>query len=143
MPNLYLDCYDPPCLQSFWYRILEDEERIYWLNCNIRFLSNDAWGVRFMNMFEFIQFNKEVIAAGVAERTGKTVRPSQLNWQADSYHIYGKDIQAAKERLFDCVGVMPFDERTMLFKMILSAICTNRLNRELFRRLRSMMRGSE
>ena len=25
MPNLDLDCFDPPCLQSLWYRILEDE----------------------------------------------------------------------------------------------------------------------
>ena len=115
MPNLDLDCYDPPCLQSLWYRILEDEEGVYWLNCNIRFRSNDAWGASFMNMFGFIQFNKEVIAAGVAEQTGKTVKLGRLNWQADSYHIYGKDIQAAKERLFDRVGVMPFEERTMPF----------------------------
>jgi thymidylate synthase len=115
MPNLDLDCYDPPCLQSLWYRILEDEEGVYWLNCNIRFRSNDAWGASFMNMFGFIQFNKEVIAAGVAERTGKTVKLGRLNWQADSYHIYGKDIQAAKERLFDRVADMPFEERTMPF----------------------------
>jgi len=115
MPNLDCDCYDPPCLQSLWYRILEDEEGIYWLNCNIRFRSNDAWGASFMNMFGFIQFSKEVIAAGVAEKTGKTVKLGRLNWQADSYHIYGKDIKAAKERLFDRVGEMPFEERTMPF----------------------------
>jgi len=115
MPNLDNDCYDPPCLQSLWYRILEDEEGVYWLNCNIRFRSNDAWGASFMNMFGFIQFNKEVIATGVAEKTGKTVKLGRLNWQADSYHIYGKDIQAAKERLFDRVADMPFEERTMPF----------------------------
>jgi thymidylate synthase len=80
-----------------------------------------------MNMFGFIQFNKEVIAAGVAEKTGKTVKLGRLNWQADSYHIYGKDIQAAKERLFDRVNDMPFEERTMPFNdPILSAICTMR-----------------
>ncbi len=115
MPNLDNECYDPPCLQSLWYRILEDDNGIYWLNCNIRFRSNDAWGASFMNMFGFIQFNKEVIAVGVSERTGKTVKLGRLNWQADSYHIYGKDIQAAKERLFDRVGEMPFEERTMPF----------------------------
>lgn len=115
MPNLDNTCYDPPCLQSLWYRILEHGEGVYWLNCNIRFRSNDAWGASFMNMFGFIQFNKEVIAAGVAERTGKKVKPGRLNWQADSYHIYGKDIQAAKERLFDRVTDMPFEERTMPF----------------------------
>lgn len=115
MPNIDNDCYDPPCLQSLWYRILEDEEGIYWLNCNVRFRSNDAWGASFMNMFGYIQFSKEVIAAGIAERTGKTVRLGRLNWQADSYHIYGKDIQAAKERLFDRVNDMAFEERTMPF----------------------------
>jgi thymidylate synthase len=115
MPNIDNDCYDPPCLQSLWYRILEDEEGVYWLNCNIRFRSNDAWGASFMNMFGYIQFNKEVIAAGIAERTGKTVKLGRLNWQADSYHIYGKDILAAKERLFDRVNDMPFEERTMPF----------------------------
>jgi len=26
MPNLDLDCYDPPCLQSLWYRIVEDDD---------------------------------------------------------------------------------------------------------------------
>jgi len=115
MPNIDCDCYDPPCLQSLWYRILEDEEGIYWLNCNIRFRSNDAWGANFMNMFGFVQFNKEVIAAGVAEMTGRTVKLGRLNWQADSFHIYGKDLKVAKERLFDRISDMPFEERTMNF----------------------------
>jgi thymidylate synthase len=115
MPNLDTDCYDPPCLQSLWYRILEDENGIYWLNCNIRFRSNDAWGASFMNMFGFIQFNKEVIAAEVSLRTGKEVKLGRLNWQADSYHIYGKDIQTAREMLFDRVDSMNFDERVYNF----------------------------
>jgi thymidylate synthase len=115
MPNIDNDCYDPPCLQSLWYRILEDEEGIYWLNCNIRFRSNDAWGANFMNMFGFIQFNREVIAAGVAEKTGRVVKLGRLNWQADSFHIYGKDIKMARERLFDRIADMKFEERTMNF----------------------------
>jgi len=115
MPNLDNSCYDPPCLQSLWYRILEDDQGIYWLNCNIRFRSNDAWGASFMNMFGFIQFNKEIIASGVGEKTGREVKLGRLNWQADSYHIYGKDIITAKERLFDRVEDMPFLERTMPF----------------------------
>jgi thymidylate synthase len=115
MPNIDLDCYDPPCLQSLWYRILEDEEGIYWLNCNIRFRSNDAWGANFMNMFGFVQFNKEIIAAGVAERTGRIVKLGRLNWQADSFHIYGKDIKTAKERMFDRLDNMSFEERTLNF----------------------------
>jgi thymidylate synthase len=115
MPNLDIDCYDPPCLQSLWYRIIEDEEGVYWLNSNIRFRSNDAWGASFMNMFGFILFSKDVIAAGVAAKTGKTVKLARMNWQADSYHIYGKDIQTAKEMLFDRLNEINFAERTYNF----------------------------
>ncbi len=115
MPNIDNDCYDPPCLQSLWYRILEDEQGVYWLNCNIRFRSNDAWGANFMNMFGFIQFNKEIIAAGIAEKTGRIVKLGRMNWHADSFHIYGKDIKTAKERLFDRLGDMKFEERTLCF----------------------------
>jgi Thymidylate synthase len=115
MPNLDIKCYDPPCLQSLWYRLLEDEEGTYWLNCNIRFRSNDAWGASFMNMFGFIQFNKEIIASEVEKRSGKRVKLGRLNWHADSYHIYGKDIIAAKEMLFDRIETMNFEERTYNF----------------------------
>jgi thymidylate synthase len=115
MPNIDLDCFDPPCLQSLWYRILEDSEGIYWLNCNIRFRSNDAWGASFMNMFGFIQFNKEIVAAEIARRTGKTVKLGRLNWQADSYHIYGKDIEQARARLFDRIDSLQLAERTFNF----------------------------
>lgn len=114
MPNLDLDCYDPPCLQSLWYRLVEDEGA-YWLNCNVRFRSNDAWGASFMNMFGFTMFNCDVIAAGLQQRTGKAVHLGRLNWHADSYHIYGKDIADAKARLFDRRATTSFDERTYRF----------------------------
>lgn len=116
MPNIDLDCFDPPCLQSLWYRILEDEETgVSWLNCNIRFRSNDAWGASFMNMFGFTLFNRDVIAAEVARRSGKPVKLGRLNWQADSYHIYGKDIAEAKLRLFDRLGSGTLEDRTYEF----------------------------
>lgn len=115
MPNVDLKVYDPPCLQSCWYRILEDEEGVQWLNSNIRFRSNDAWGASFMNMFGFIQFNKEVIADEIAKRTGKIVKLGRLNWQADSYHIYGKDIARAKSMLFDRIDSLSFEERIFNF----------------------------
>jgi thymidylate synthase len=115
MPSIDLDCFDPPCLQSLWYRILEDSEGVYWLNCNIRFRSNDAWGASFMNMFGFIQFNKEIIASEIERRTGKWVKLGRLNWQADSYHIYGKDIEQARVRLFDRIDTLTLEERTFNF----------------------------
>lgn len=112
MPNIDLDCYDPPCLQSLWYRLIEDEtDGTRWLNCNIRFRSNDAWGANFMNMFGFVMFNRDVIAAELARRTGKTTRLARLNWQADSFHIYGKDIADARARLFDRIGSASFEDR--------------------------------
>ena len=115
MPNLDLECFDPPCLQSLWYRIMEDEEGVWWLNCNVRFRSNDAWGASFMNMFGLINFNKDIIAAGVAEKTGRKVELGRMNWQADSYHIYGKDIENAKQLLFDRIDSMSFEDRTFNF----------------------------
>ncbi len=115
MPNIDPSVYDPPCLQSLWYRIMEDDQGIQWLNCNIRFRSNDAWGANFMNMFGFIRFNREVIADEIAGRTGRQVELGRLNWHADSYHIYGKDIKQASEMLFDRVGSMPFEERIFNF----------------------------
>jgi len=116
MPNIDISCYDPPCLQSLWYRVLEDEEGTWWLNCNVRFRSNDAWGANFMNMFGFIQFNKEIIAAGLSSKTGKKVDLARLNWHADSYHIYGKDIESARKMLFDRIDTMSFDERVYNFQ---------------------------
>jgi thymidylate synthase len=115
MPNIDLQFYDPPCLQSLWYRILEDEEGIQWLNCNVRFRSNDAWGASFMNMFGFIRFNLEVIVSEIRKKSGKTVKLGRMNWQADSYHIYGKDIAQAKGMLFDRVSTMSFEERVYNF----------------------------
>ena len=115
MPNIDLDCYDPPCLQSLWYRLVEDEKGVRWLNCNIRFRSNDAWGATFMNMFGFIHFNNEIIAAEVARRSGKEVCLGRLNWHADSFHIYGKDIAGATQRLFDRIRSTAFEDRVFNF----------------------------
>jgi thymidylate synthase len=115
MPNMDLDCYDPPCLQSIWYRLNEDDSGTWWLNCNIRFRSNDAWGANFMNMFGFVLFNRDVVAAEIQRRTNKPVRLARLNWQADSYHIYGKDLDAARQRLFDRIKTTSFTERVYNF----------------------------
>ncbi len=115
MPAMDLDCYDPPCLQSLWYRIMEDAEGVWWLNCNIRFRSNDAWGANFMNMFGFILFNRDVIATEVGRRAGRLVKLARLNWQADSYHIYGKDIVTARQRMLDRLASTTFDDRTYAF----------------------------
>jgi len=115
MPNLDLVCYDPPCLQSLWYRIMQDDTGVQWLNVNVRFRSNDAWGANFMNMFGFTMFNRTVIADEIAHRTGKDVRLGRMNWQADSYHIYGKDVEQAEQRLFNRLEITSFEDRVYRF----------------------------
>lgn len=68
-----------------------------------------------MNMFGFVQFNREVIANEVSRQLGQEIHMGRLNWQADSYHIYGRDIEKAKTMLFDRIDTMTFEERTMEF----------------------------
>ncbi|MCX7040908.1 MAG: hypothetical protein NT005_17460, partial [Spirochaetes bacterium] len=84
MPAEDLEAYDPPCLQSLWYRLLEHEGALY-LNCNVRFRSNDAWGANFMNMFGFTHFNRLAVADPLQQRLGRRVELARLNWQADSF----------------------------------------------------------
>jgi len=116
MPNLDLTCYDPPCLQSLWYRIIEDEQGVWHLNCNIRFRSNDAWGAHFMNVFGLTLFNRDIMAVGLTARTGREVRLARLNWHADSFHIYGKDVVSARQRLLDRLETTSFADRTYEFR---------------------------
>jgi thymidylate synthase len=39
-----------------------------------------------------------------------------MNWHADSYHIYGKDIENAKQLLFDRIDKIDFEDRTFNFR---------------------------
>lgn len=114
MPWIDPDCYDPPCLQSLHYRIVEDDEGVWWLNCNIRFRSNDAWGANFMNMFGFVQFNRDMVAGPLSRKSGEKVEMGRLNWHADSYHIYGKDIEDFEKRLLARLN-KPFASRVYNF----------------------------
>lgn len=114
MPNMDLQCYDPPCLQSLFYRIVEDDDGTRYLNCNVRFRSNDAWGANFMNMFGIIHFNRNVILSELERKTGRKHKLGRLNWHADSYHIYGKDIEDCRKRLIEKLRE-PFDKRIFNF----------------------------
>ena len=40
----------------------------------------------------------------------------RLNWQADSYHIYGKDVEAAEQRFFRRLETTSFEERVFNFR---------------------------
>lgn len=113
MPNLDLSCYDPPCLQSLCYRLTDEDDTRY-LSCNVRFRSNDAWGASFMNMFGFIHFNRELIADEIQRRIGTRIELGRMNWHADSYHIYGKDLEDFTRRFLERKE-MPFEKRVYRF----------------------------
>jgi len=106
--------YDCPCLQSWWGRIMEEDD-VWYLNYNMRIRSNDCWGACMMNMFGLTMMTKELIADKIAEKTGRKVLLGRMNWHADSWHIYGKDIQQAKERLFDRISKTSFQDRIYNF----------------------------
>ena len=67
-----------------------------------------------MNMFGIIQFNREVVAHGIADKSGNVVKLGRLNWHADSYHIYGKDIEDVAKRLMARIEE-PFQNRVFNF----------------------------
>ena len=113
MPNLDMDIYDPPCLQSWWGRIIE-HEGVWYLNYNMRIRSNDAFSAHFMNVFGLTMMTKELIADKIAKRTGKIVKLGRMNWHADSFHIYGKDRKDFEERFWNRLDE-PFEERVYNF----------------------------
>jgi len=106
-----LECYDPACLQSFWFRILDDENGVGWLNTNVRIRSNDAYKAAFMNIFAFVMLAKKV-ADRVSELSGREIRVGRYNHQADSYHIYGKDLAEFKGRFLKSLETRSLEQRT-------------------------------
>lgn len=121
-----LDCYDPACLQSFWFRILDDEDGVGWLNTNVRIRSNDAYKAAFMNIFAFVMLAQKV-ADRVAELSGREIRLGRYNHQADSYHVYGKDLKEFRERFIRSQETRTFEQRTfeyegMAKEMMLEAV---------------------
>jgi thymidylate synthase len=115
MPCLDLDCYDPPCLQRIWFRILEDDAGTWWLNYDVSFRSNDAWGAWMMNAFGITLMVRHLVADPIAAATGRTVQLGRMNWKADSWHVYGKDIETMQKRLLDRIPKTAFEDRTYRF----------------------------
>ncbi len=114
MPFMDFDVYDPPCLQSIWYRLLKDGEN--WTLCsNIRFRSNDAWGANFMNMFGFAHFSRLLVADPLEKQLGGRVALGRMNWQADSFHLYGKDQEEFTNRFWNRLDETDFEDRVFYF----------------------------
>jgi thymidylate synthase len=104
------NCYDPPCLQSIWCRVVSNK-----LCMNVRFRSRDAYKAAFMNMFALIQLQVR-IAKRVSELTGQQIAVGRYADFSDSYHIYGKDIKEFEKRFLTAYNGRPFDKRTMRYE---------------------------
>ena len=102
---------DPPCLQSLWFRILEDEKATKFLNMNVRFRSRDAYDAAFMNSFALVLF-QEMVAREVGERRGEEIKLGRYVDESDSYHIYGKRLEDFENRFLKQVVSRSFEERT-------------------------------
>lgn len=103
--------YDPPCLQSMWFRIMEDEDRTWMLNMNVRFRSRDAYDAAFMNCFAFLALMEDV-AKRISERSGREVRLGRYLDESDSYHIYGSRLADFEDRFIKQVKNRSFEQRT-------------------------------
>ena len=107
-------CYDPPCLQSIWCRISEQEgQRV--LSMNVRFRSNDAYKAAFMNIFALTRLQAN-LASRIAELSGQPVRPGRYCHIADSFHIYGSNLQEFEARFLGAIQRRTFDQRTMRYE---------------------------
>jgi thymidylate synthase len=108
------DCYDPPCLQSIWCRIIDDGAGPV-LSMNVRFRSNDAYKAAFMNMFALVQLQKR-IADRVSEKLGRQITLGRYCHIADSYHIYGSYFRDFEDRFLRALNGSTFEERTMNYE---------------------------
>lgn len=110
-PYMDTDIYDPACLQSMWFRILDDEKGKPTLNMNIRFRSRDAYDASFMNCFAFIHV-MEYVADEVGKRIGREIRVGRYGDESDSFHIYGKRMADFENRFLQNLINRDFSSRT-------------------------------
>lgn len=101
----------PPCLQSIWCRLMEDEKKELHLNMNLRFRSRDAYEAAFMNMFALISL-QESISNRLSVRLGKEVKLGRYVDWSDSYHIYGRRFDSFRNGFLKMVEKRTFEERT-------------------------------
>ena len=107
-------CYDPACLQSLWCRILP-RDGIPTLSMNVRFRSNDAYKAAFMNIFALVAMQK-LIARKVSKITGTEVRVGRYCHLADSYHIYGSNLEEFNGRFMNAFHKRAFAMRTFRYE---------------------------
>jgi len=104
-------CYDPACLQSVWCRILNGK-----LNMNIRFRSNDAYKAAFMNIFALVALQKLIVDR--VNELGCPVEMGRYCHIADSYHIYGSNMDEFENRFLKAVRERTFEDRTFSYESV-------------------------
>jgi len=107
------DITSPMCLQSIWCRLLLGDNKIWYLNSNIRFRSNDAYKVAYVDMLAIIQILKN-IARDIATVTGYQVKLGRYVHQADSYHIYGSDLKYFNDKFLSVLRPRTFEDNRSL-----------------------------
>ena len=110
------DCFDPPCLQSLWGRITEEDgKKIFSLNA--RFRSNDAYKAAFMNIYALVRL-QEKMAARISEISGQPVSMGRYCHIADSYHIYGSYFKEFEKRFLGALEKRTFEQRTIRYEAV-------------------------
>ncbi|MCX6812490.1 MAG: thymidylate synthase [Candidatus Berkelbacteria bacterium] len=99
---------DPPCLQSFWFRIFDDQ---LIMDCRIR--SNDAFKAGLMNMYAFTDLQR-IVAERISAKIGRKISVGHYTHTANSFHIYGSYFKDFFEGFWEDVenGRRTFDQRT-------------------------------
>jgi thymidylate synthase len=110
------DCFDPPCLQSLWARVIEDNGE-WVLSLNARLRSNDAYKAAFMNIFALVQLQK-IMADRISELSGKHIKVGRYCHMADSYHIYGSYFREFEGRFLGALKKRTFEQRTMRYEAV-------------------------
>jgi thymidylate synthase len=106
-------CYDPACLQSIWCRMTQQDDGSL-LSMNVRFRSNDAYKAAFMNIFALVQLQRQM-AERISELSGAPVRLGRYCHMADSYHVYGSNLQEFEGRFLGALEKRTFPQRTMRY----------------------------
>ena len=109
-------CYDPACLQSIWCRITE-HDNIPYLNMNVRFRSNDAYKAAFMNIFALVQLQQK-IANRITQLSGREIQIGRYCHIADSYHIYGSNMEEFHNRFLKAQQERTFEQRTTKYENV-------------------------
>jgi thymidylate synthase len=110
------DCFDPPCLQSLWGRITEEDgKKIFSLNA--RFRSNDAYKAAFMNIYALVRL-QEKMAQRISEISGQPVYLGRYCHMADSYHIYGSYFKEFEKRFLGALETRTFEQRTIRYETV-------------------------